>query len=50
MKITFIEYLIEMREPKTCAKRNKKNLPNSWDDKEPTQQHSWKKSHKNQYK
>ena len=64
--MTFIDFLTEMREPKTQqerqadhsddsepkprAKRNKKNLPTSWTDKEPIQQRTWKKTRKNQYK
>jgi len=37
-------------EPKVRAKRNAKNLPDSWHDMTPEAQRSWKKQRKTQFK
>lgn len=41
---------VEEEEPTVRAKRNAKNLPDSFDDKNPGRQRSWKKHRKTQYK
>lgn len=41
---------VDEMEPKARAKRNANNLPDSWDDKNPGRQRSWKKHRKTQYK